>query len=281
MYPSQDTRITLTRLQHMKDEGRKIVGVVAWDFQIARIADRAGVDLVSVGDSVGMNLWGRSDPKDMTMDEMILVCQAVRRGVKRALVSCDVPYGPLQAGTAAALAAARRVVEEGGAHMVKLDGAADFPEAVRAIADAGIPVFAQMGITQGNAAQYGIEHAKLLGGAVQVPEAMIARLVEEAKRLEAAGAVMIDFTSSGPVAGPAVTQAVTIPVLGGLGGGPWLDGRMRMAHAAIGYAASAIDAKPETYANVATITLEALNAFAEDVRGARQIKGGIAVTAPK
>ncbi len=281
MDQTPDRRVTLPELQLMKQQGRKIVGVVAWDFQIARIADRAGVELVSVGDSVGMNLWGRSDPEDMTMDEMILVCQAVRRGVKRALVSCDVPYGPLQAGTSAALAAARRVMNEGGADMVKLDGAADFPEAVRAIADAGIPVFAQMGITQGNAAQYGIEHAKLLGGAVQVPEAMISRLVAEAKRLEAAGAVMIDFTSSGPVAGPAVTQAVAIPVLGGLGGGPWLDGRMRMAHAAIGYAASAIDAKPETYANVAAITLEALNAFAEDVRGARQIKGGIAVTAPK
>jgi len=91
---------------------------------------------------------------------------------------------------------------------------------------------------------------------------------------------MIDFTSSGPVAGAAVTQAVSIPVLGGLGGGPWLDGRMRMAHAAIGYAASAIDSKPETYANVATITLQALGAFAEDVRAGRQIKGGIRVKAP-
>ena len=281
MPQTQAPRITLPELQLMKDDGRKVVGVVAWDFQIARIADRAGVELVSVGDSVGMNLWGRSDPEDMTVDEMILVCKAVRRGVQRALVSCDVPYGPLQAGTAVALAAARRVVEEGGADMVKLDGAADFPEAVRAITDAGIPVFAQMGITQGNAHQYGIDHAKLLGGAIQVPEAMITQLVAEAKRLASAGAVMIDFTSSGPLAGPAVTRAVPIPVLGGLGGGPWLDGRMRMAHAAIGYAASAIDSKPETYANVATITLEALSAFADDVRGARQIKGGIAVAAPK
>ena len=273
-------KVTLAGLQRMKREARKIVGVVAWDFQIARIADRSGVDLVSVGDSVGMNLWGRTDPGDMTLDEMILVCKAVRRGVQRALVSCDVPYGPLQAGTAAALAAARRVMHEGGADMVKLDEAAEFPEAVRAITDAGIPVFAQMGITQGNAQRYGIEQAKLLAGAIQVPEAMTARLVEEAKRLEAAGAVAIDFTSSGPAAGAAVSQAVSIPVLGGLGGGPWLDGRMRMAHAAIGYAASAIDGKPETYANVATIALQALTAFADDVRSARQIKGGIPVKGP-
>jgi 3-methyl-2-oxobutanoate hydroxymethyltransferase len=102
--------------------------------------------------------------------------------------------------------------------------------------------------------------------------------VDEARLLEKSGAAMIDFTSSGPLAGPLVTQAVSIPVLGGLGGGPWLDGRMRMAHAAIGYAASAIDAKPDTYANVALVTFEALTAYADDVRDGRQIRGGIKVT---
>jgi 3-methyl-2-oxobutanoate hydroxymethyltransferase len=272
-------KVAIPALQRMKGEGRKIVGVVAWDFQMARIADRAGVDLVSVGDSVGMNLWGRKEPEDMTVDEMILVCRAVRGGVKRALLSCDLPYGPLQAGTAAALAAARRVMDEGGADMVKLDDVAEHTDAVREIVKAGIPVFAQMGITQGNAARYGVDHAQMLGGAIVVPEAMAARLVDEAKRLESAGAAMIDFTSSGPVAGAAVSQAVGIPVLGGLGGGPWLDGRMRMAHAAIGYAENAIDKQPDTYANVATIALDALQAFAEDVRGGRQIRGGIPVKA--
>jgi 3-methyl-2-oxobutanoate hydroxymethyltransferase len=271
--------VTIAELQAMKPAGRGIVGVVAWDFQMARIADRAGVDLVSVGDSVGMNLWGRTEPEDMTVDEMILCCRAVRSGVSRALLSCDLPHGPLQQGTAAALAAARRLMQEGGADMVKLDDVADHADAVKAIVDAGIPVFAQMGITQGNAARYGIGHAQMLGGAIVVPEEMAPRLVEEARLLEAAGAAMIDFTSSGPVAGAAVSKAVAIPVLGGLGGGPWLDGRMRMAHAAIGYAESAIDKKPDTYANVATIALEALTAYAADVRGGRQIRGGIPLKA--
>src|SRR5258706_2983497 len=270
-------KVTIAALQGMKRGAKKIVGVVAWDFQIAKMADRAGVDIVSVGDSVGMNLWGRKDPEDMTLDEMILVGKAVRAGVSRALVSIDFPYGVLQQGTAAALASAKRVMGETGADMVKLDEAAGFPRAVRAIAHAGIPVFAQMGITQGNAAKYGIEHAQLLGGAIQVPEEMAARLVEEAKLLEKSGAALIDFTSSGPVAGPMVARAVTIPVVGGLGGGPWLDGRMRMAHAAIGYGANAIDTKPETYANVARITLESLGAYAEDVRASRQIRGGISL----
>lgn len=261
----------------MKRDGTKIVGVVAWDYQIAQIIDRAGVDIVSVGDTVGINLWGHPNPLEVTMDEMVVVCKAVRRGVKRALVSCDFPFGPLQEGAESALRAAIRLVKEAGADMIKLDGAADFPEAVTAIARAGIPVFAQFGITPQTALQYGVEYNTMLKTGAQIPAEMTARLVKDAKRLEDAGASLIDFTHSGPVAGPAVVAAVSIPVIGGLGGGPWLDGRMRMAHAAIGYAASALEAKTESYANVARITLDAISAYAEDVRASRQIKGGIPV----
>ncbi|SNS94847.1 3-methyl-2-oxobutanoate hydroxymethyltransferase [Noviherbaspirillum humi] len=276
MQPKQDS-ITIPALQRMKRDGKKIVGVVAWDYQIARIADRAGVDIVSVGDTVGINLWGHSNPLEVTMEEMIIVCKAVRRGVQRAMVSCDFPFGPLQEGTDSAVKAAIRLVKEAGADIIKLDGAADFPEAVTAITRAGIPVFAQFGITPQTALQYGIDYAAMLKGDVQVPAEMTERLVEEAKRLEAAGAALLDFTNSGPIVGPAVAQAVSIPVIGGLGGGPWLDGRMRMAHAAIGYAASNLDNPADTYAQVARTTLEALGAYAEDVRATRQIKGGIKV----
>lgn len=268
-------KVTLPALQQMKRERKKIVGVVAWDYQIAQIVDRAGVEIISVGDTVGINLWGHPNPFEVTMEEMIIVARAVRRGVKRALVSCDFPFGPLQEGTEVALRAAIRLVKEAGVDMVKLDGAADFPEAVTAIARAGIPVFAQMGITPQTALRYGVEYAAMLKGGVQVPPEMTARLVQDAKRLEEAGASLLDFTNSGPTAGPEVARAVSIPVIGGLGGGPWLDGRMRMAHAAIGYAAAALEAKTKSYANVARITLDAITAYAEDVRESRQIKGGL------
>ena len=273
-----ESNITIPVVQQMKRDHQKIVGVVAWDFQIAQIVDRAGVDIVSVGDSVGTNLWGHESPLAVTMDEMVIVCKAVRRGVKRAMVSCDLPFGPLQEGIDSALRASIRLVKEAGADMVKLDGAADFPEAVRAIVRAGIPVFAQFGITPQTALQFGISYGDMLKPGVQVPAAMTEKLVQDAIRLQDAGAALLDFSLSGPVAGPAVVAAVSIPVLGGLGGGPWLDGRMRMVHAAIGYAATAIDAKAETYANVARITLDAMTAYAEDVRAGRQIKGGIPVT---
>ena len=99
------------------------------------------------------------------------------------------------------------------------------------------------------------------------------RLLEEARLLQDAGAALLDFTNSGPVAGPAVAQEISIPVIGGLGGGPWLDGRVRMGFAAIGYLASALDDGVERYANVAQTALGALEAVADDVREGRQIKG--------
>jgi 3-methyl-2-oxobutanoate hydroxymethyltransferase len=270
---SPGATITVPALQQMKRDGRKIVGVVAWDYQIAQIVDRVGVDIISVGDSVGINLWGHATPLEITLDQMLVVSKAVRRGVKRALVSCDFPFGPLQEGTETALRAAILMVKEAGADMIKLDGAPQFPDAVRAISRAGIPVFAQFGITPQTALQYGVSYSAASKPGAQVPAEMTAKLVEEAKRLEDAGASLLDFTNSGPVAGAAVAAAVSIPVIGGFGGGPWLDGRMRMAHAAVGYAASNLDSPTENYANVASIVFDAMAAYAGDVRGGRQIKG--------
>jgi 3-methyl-2-oxobutanoate hydroxymethyltransferase len=266
-------KVTLPALQQMKREGRKCAGVVAWDYQIARIADRAGVDFVSVGDSVGVNLWGHDNPLEVTLDEMLVVCKAVRRGVSRALVSCDFPFGPLQEGVDSALRAGIRLVKEGGADIVKLDGASAFPEAVRALVRAGIPVFAQFGLTPQTAIKYGIPYGVQNAPGAQATAEMTAKLVEEARALEEAGASLLDFTNSGPVAGAAVVAAVKIPVIGGFGGGPWLDGRVRLAHTAIGYGEKWIDSKVETYTNTARASLDAFTALIDDARAGRQIKG--------
>src|SRR5215468_8416095 len=176
--------VTIPALQQMKRDGRKIVGVVAWDFPIARIADRAGVDFVSVGDSVGVNLWGHANPLEVTLDEMLVVCKAVRRGTTRALVSCDIPFGPVQQGVDSALAAAIRLVKEGGADMVKVDASAEFPEVVRALARAGIPVFAQFGLTPQTAIKYGIPYSAQSAPGAQARSAAAEKLVAEAKLLE-------------------------------------------------------------------------------------------------
>jgi 3-methyl-2-oxobutanoate hydroxymethyltransferase len=265
--------VTIPVLQQMKREGRKSAGVVAWDYQTAQIADRAGVDFIVIGDSVGVNLWGHANPLEVTLDEILICCKAVRRGTSRALVICDIPFGPLQEGVHHALKAAVRLVKEGGADMVKLDAAAEFPEAVTALTRAGIPVFAQFGLTPQTALKYGVPYSAQNSAGAQATEQMATKLVEEAKRLEAAGAAMLDFTNSGPVAGPAVVQAVSIPVIGGFGGGPWLDGRVRLAQTALGSSAKWLDSKADTYVNTAKLSLEAFKTLIEDVRAGRQIKG--------
>ncbi|MGA8613178.1 MAG: 3-methyl-2-oxobutanoate hydroxymethyltransferase [Xanthobacteraceae bacterium] len=266
-------KMTIPALQQMKRDGKKSIGVVAWDYQIARIADRAGVDFVSVGDSVGVNLWGRSEVSEVTMDEMLICCKAVRAGVERALVSCDMPYGPAQEGVQAAITAACLLIEEGGADMVKVDAAAEFPGVVAAMTHAGIPVFAQFGLTPQTAIKYGIPYSAQSSPAAQATADAAEKLVGEAKLLEDAGASLLDFTNSGPVAGAAVVEAVKIPVIGGFGGGPWLDGRVRLAHTAIGYAEKWIDSKTESYVNTAKAALEAFTQLIADARAGRQIKG--------
>ena len=227
----------------MKRDGRKIVAVVVYDYQLAQIVDRAGVDIVSVGDSVGVNMWGQESEGDVTVDQMLLACKAVRRGVSRAIVSCDIPSSSMDLASAA-----RRLVKEGGADMVKVEAS---PESIRAIVDSGIPVWAQLSNPDGSASD----------------------LVREATSLQSAGASLIDFRHSGPIAGPAVASAVSIPVIGGLGGGPWLDGRVRALVNAIGYTATALDDQADRYANVARVALEAIGSYADDVRAGRQIRG--------
>ena len=177
---------------------------------------------------------------------MILACRAVRRGVTRALVSCDFPFGPLQEGPDAAVRAAIRLVKEGGADLVKLDGASGFPEAYRSH-PCGCP---GLGPVRDHAADRPPVRWHGENGARARSE-MTDQLVADARLLEQAGASLLDFTNSGPVAGPAAVAAVSIPVIGGLGGGPWLDGRVRAVFAAIGYLASALDDGAERYANVA------------------------------
>ena len=245
--------ITVVPLQQMKRERRKIVAVVVYDYQMARIADRAGVDLVSVGDSVGVNMWGHQRESDVTVGEMLIACKAVRRGVSRAIVSCDLPEAADDL-----VSAARTLATEGGADVVKVEADA---RTVEAMVRAGMTVWAQL--TGQGAGGTGP------GGAGRE----VADLVREAKALEAAGASLLDFRHSGPVAGPAVVDAVSIPVIGGLGGGPWLDGRVRAIVNAIGYSAAALDDNADRYANVARVALDAITWYADDVRAGRQVRG--------
>ena len=210
---------------------------------------------------------------------MLVVAQAVRRGVSRALRQLRLPVRPAAGGHRRARCARRSGSSRRPASTWSSSTAPPTsPRRSRRSPGPGIPVFAQFGITPQTALRYGVDVQRDPVGRSQVPDEMIDELVAEAKRLEAAGAVAAELHQLRPGRRRRRRRRRSrIPVLGGFGGGPWLDGRIRMATAAIGYAASAIDDPPDTYANVAQITLDAITAYAEDVRAGRQIQGGIPV----
>jgi 3-methyl-2-oxobutanoate hydroxymethyltransferase len=270
---ASDEPVTIPALQQMKREGKKSAGFVLWDYQTALIAERAGADFVVIGDSVGVNLLGQASPLEVSVDDILVFCKAVRRAITRAVLICDIPFGPLQEGRDSLMKTAVRLVKEGGADMLKLDAAAGFPEAVSELTRAGIPVMPQFGLTPQTALKYGIPYSAQNSASVQATPGMTQQLVEEARTLEAQGASMLDFTNSGPVVGPEVVKAVKIPVIGGFGGGPWLDGRVRLAQTANGSSAKWLDGKGDTYVNTAKLSLEAFKTLIADVRGGKQIKG--------
>ena len=214
-------KLTVNDLQQMKLRGEKIRGLVCYDHQLAQIADQAGADIVSVGDSLGRYVLGHQTHHEITMDQMVLFCSAVSSGVKRAVVNCDMPFGPPQAGPEAALEAAIRLVKEGHAEMIKIDGAAKNLDVVDALVRAGIPVFTQFGFSPQSTLNIGDQH----GRTEDMLEAARPGILEDAKRLEAAGASLLDVTSVTADIYGEIAAAVSIPVLGGAAG-PEADGRI-------------------------------------------------------
>jgi len=257
------SKLTIAALQQMKRDKQKIAACVAYDFQMAQILDRAGADLISIGDSVGGRFFGQPTHLETTLDQMILCCLAVSRGVQRAVVNCDLPFGPIQEGPDSAVRAAIRLVKEGHAEMVKVDGAAENPEAVRAIAKAGIPVWAQFGFTPQTTAAY--------GGFTNIPADVRSRmgddLVRQARMIEEAGASALDCTNVGNDIVGDIAAAVSIPAIGGYNTGPNADGRVTVSYSLVGYGAANVDQPPRPGGvNVGKIILDGVTAYFEAVR---------------
>ncbi len=256
-------KLTVAALQQMKRDGKKIAAMVAYEYNMAKILDKAGADLISVGDSVGMRFLGQVTHYETTMEQMIQCCYAVTQAVEHAVVNCDLPFGPIQEGPDSAVRAAIRLVKEGRAEMVKVDGAAENPEAVRAIARAGIPVWAQFGFTPQTTQQF--------GGFESITDDIRAKmkdtLVSQAKMLEEAGASMFDCTNVGNEIVGAIAKAVSIPVLGGFNTGPAADGRVTVSYGYVGYDGNRIDAEPRRGGiNVAKTISDAVSGYFASVR---------------
>lgn len=254
--------MTIAALQQMKRDGKKIAAGVAYDYQMAQILDKAGADIVTVGDSVGGRFFGQPTPFEVNMEQMVLCCLAVSRGVEHAVVNCDMPFGPIQTSVDEALRAAIRLVKEGHAEMVKIDGAAGCPEVVRAVSRAGIPVWAQFGFTPQTTAAF--------GGFEKIPDEvrtrMAGEILESAKVLEEAGAACFDCTNIGNDLIGEIAQMVSIPVLGGFNTGPKADGRVTVSYALVGYSAN-IDAPVRSgHPHVGKVIYEGMSDWFKAVR---------------
>ena len=259
MSPSPSEKLTLPRLAEMTSRGERIVMVTAYDAPSARLADEAGIDLILVGDSAAMVVLGHDSTLPVTLDEMLMLTAAVSRVTRRALVVGDLPFGSYQESDEKAVASAVRMVKEGGADIVKLEGADRRLSRVRAIGDAGIPVMGHIGLTP--------QSATLLGGykAQGRTAGSAHRLYDAALASEAAGCCALVLEAVPAEVAGAIARALTIPVIG-IGAGPDCDGQVLVWHDLLGVSPDPVPRFVKRYAEVASEIRRALGAYANEVR---------------
>ncbi|HVN75633.1 MAG TPA: 3-methyl-2-oxobutanoate hydroxymethyltransferase [Thermoanaerobaculaceae bacterium] len=254
-----ETTITATDIAGAKGT-RRLVMVTAVDEPSARLADRAGVDVVLVGDSLAMAALGRPDTLSVTVDEMIHHTRAAAAGAKRALLVADMPFGSYQTAVADAVRNACRLVAEGGAHAVKLEGPRC--DEIAAITAAGIPVMGHLGLTPQSLHRLGGYHVQ--GRATERAVA----LVDDARAVERAGAFAVVLEAIPPALGAAVTRVCTVPTIG-IGAGPWCDGQVLVFSDLLGLTEANAPRFVRRYAQLGETITAALEAFASDVRERR------------
>jgi 3-methyl-2-oxobutanoate hydroxymethyltransferase len=244
----------------MRARGDRIVMVTAYDAPSGRLADDAGVDIVLVGDSAGTTVLGGTSTVPVTLDEMLVFTRGVVRGVSRALVIADMPFGSYQVSDAAALEHAIRLVKEGGADGVKLEGAGATLTRIAAIVDAGIPVMGHVGLTP--------QSATLLGGyRAQGRTADAARrLIDDARALQRAGSFAIVLEAIPAIVAERVTAEIDVPTIG-IGAGVSCSGQVLVWHDLLGLTRGSTPRFVKQYADLNGVITGALDAFVQDVRG--------------
>ncbi len=250
--------ITIPKLTHMKENGEKIVAVTAYDYVQARIADESGVHLILIGDSLGMVVQGHSSTLPVTMDEMVYHTRIVARSTKQALVVGDMPFMSYQTGLDTAVANAGRLIKEGGAAAVKLEGGASVSAVIRAISSAGISVQAHIGLTPQSVHQMG-------GYRVQRDEE---RLVADALEVEAAGAFSVVLEGIPSDIAAVITERLRIPTIG-IGAGPHCDGQILVIHDLLGMTDRHVPKFVKQYANLMETAKAAIREYAQDVTAGR------------
>jgi len=243
----------------MKRKSEKISMLTAYDYPSALLVDEAGIDIILVGDSLGMVVLGYDSTLPVTMDEMIHHTKAVSRAVKHAMVVGDMPFMSYQVSVEDALYNAGRFLQEAGAHGVKLEGGREVAEITRRITSAGIPVMAHLGLTPQSVHQFG-------GYKVQGKEEQAAkRIMEDARIIEEAGAFSLVLECVPAILAKDITQSLSIPTIG-IGAGVDCDGQVLVLHDMLGMFEKFIPKFVKTYASLNVQMKEAIIQYIDEVK---------------
>ena len=252
-------RVTTQRLLEMKKRGEKISMLTAYDFTMGTIVDNAGVDVILVGDSASNVMCGNTTTLPITLDQMIFLAKSVVRGVKRALVVVDMPFGSYQGNSKEAIASAIRIMKETHGDCLKLEGGEEILESVKRILSAGIPVMGHLGLMPQSINKYGSYTVRAQ------EDAEAEKLIRDAHLLEEAGSFAIVLEKVPAKLATQIASELTIPVIG-IGAGGGVDGQVLVLHDMIGLNQDFSPRFLRRYANVQAIMNDAIGQYVEDVK---------------
>jgi 3-methyl-2-oxobutanoate hydroxymethyltransferase len=258
----REARVTAPALARMKQAGEKITMLTAYDYPFARIADEAGVDLLLVGDSLGMVVQGRETTLPVTMDEMVYHTRMVARARRRALVVADLPFLSYQVSPSEAVANAGRLIKEGGAEAVKLEGGCAVTETIRRITAVDIPVVGHIGLTPQSVHRMGGH--KVQGRRHGRAPGQRDRVIDDALAVEDAGAFAVVLEGIPLDLAAEITGRLSIPTIG-IGAGMHCDGQILVLHDVLGLCDRFTPKFVKRYAEIGKITREAIERYKKDV----------------
>ncbi|MBE6317392.1 MAG: 3-methyl-2-oxobutanoate hydroxymethyltransferase [Bacteroidales bacterium] len=258
-YLKEQRKVTTHRLFEMKQRGEKIAMLTAYDYSMARLIDDAGMDVILVGDSASNVMAGNMTTLPITLDQMIYHAKSVIKGVKRALVVCDLPFGSYQGNSKEALASAIRIMKESHAEAVKMEGGSEIRESIERVLCAGIPVMGHLGLTPQSINKFGTYAVRAK------EEAEAKKLIEDAKMLEDIGCFAIVLEKIPADLATKVAQMVSVPIIG-IGAGGGVDGQVLVMHDMLGINKGFSPRFLRRYADLATVINDAVAHYIDDVK---------------
>lgn len=252
-------KVTTARLIEMKRRGEKIACLTAYDFSMAKLIDQAGMDLILVGDSASNVMAGNMTTLPITLDQMIYHAKSVVKGVNRALVVCDMPFGTYQGNSKEALASAIRIMKESHAEAIKLEGGAEIRESIERILCAGIPVMGHLGLTPQSINKFGTYAVRAK------EEAEAEKLISDAHLLEELGCFAMVIEKVPAALATRVAKEVSIPVIG-IGAGNGCDGQILVMHDMLGINQDFSPKFLRRYADLDNVINGAVSQYIDDVK---------------